>query len=342
MKKTFRLPADKTYTRAASFIIVAVVYVLALAVGVLSYLWLAPVLRTSCLAYGPASSGASCIGLGCDWLALFVADVIATVFTWVCGLLWRNVSVYDPYWSVAPPVMMTAWVIWHGSWDVPTILLLIGVWVWAIRLTYNWAITFKGLAHEDWRYTKFRTQNWFIFQVINFFGLNLVPTIVVFLAMLPGFALIESGYSANWLTWVAFLLCLTAPTIQLIADTQSHAFRRAHPGEVCNVGLWKHGRHPNYFGEVLMWWAVWFLYASVTFFPTLCGGACGLGGVESVAAGASDGAATGSLWAGFWLISGAIANTLLFLCISIPLMEARQLKNKPGYAEYRRHTRLFI
>lgn len=304
MKKTFRLPADKSYSRAASFVIVAIVYVLALALGVLSYLWLAPVLRTSPLAV-PA--------LGCDWLALFVADVIATVFTWACGLLWRNVSVYDPYWSVAPPLMMTAWVIWHGSWDVPTALLLIGVWVWAIRLTYNWAITFKGLAHEDWRYTKFRSQNQFIFQVINFFGLNMVPTIVVFLAMLPGFALIESGYSANWMTWVAFLVCLAAPTIQLIADTQSHAFRRAHPGEVCNVGLWKHGRHPNYFGEVLMWWAVWMIYVSVA-----------------------------GLRENLWLVSGAVANTLLFLCISIPLMEARQLKNKPGYAEYRRHTRLFI
>ncbi len=43
-----------------------------------------------------------------------------------------------------------------------------------------------------------------------------------------------------------------------------------------------------------------------------------------------------------WTISGAIANTLLFLCISIPLMESRQLKNKPDYAQNPRETRMLI
>ena len=43
-----------------------------------------------------------------------------------------------------------------------------------------------------------------------------------------------------------------------------------------------------------------------------------------------------------WFICGPIAMTLLFVCVSVPLMEKRQLQNKPGYAEYRERTRMFL
>ncbi len=242
---------------------------------------------------------------------LFLADVVATVVVWGFGIVFKNVSVYDPYWSVAPPVILSAWAIYKNVFPVPVILLLVAVWYWGIRLTGNWAYTFKGLAHEDWRYTRYReTQSPFLFQVTNFFGLNMMPTVLVFAAMLPGLGLYEKGLEANLLTWIGLIVCLSSTTIQLIADTQIHRFRKAHPGEYCRVGLWKHGRHPNYFGEIQMWWGVWVMYVSVRGFD--------------------------------WLILGPIAMTILFLFISIPMMERRQLQNKPGYAEYQSRTRRLI
>jgi steroid 5-alpha reductase family enzyme len=183
-------------------------------------------------------------------------------------------------------------------------------------------ITFKGIGHEDWRYTKYRSQHPLVFHTINLFGLNMMPTLIVFAAMLPGLKLFESPFDMNTLfvndghlfttilLCLAFLTCLVAPTIQLIADKQSHDFRAANPDKVCNVGLWKHGRHPNYFGEILFWWGIWMMYSAFNGFD--------------------------------WYICGAIAMTALFLGISIPLMEQRQLANKPGYAEYRKQTRMLI
>ena len=76
------------------------------------------------------------------------------------------------------------------------------------------------------------------------------------------------------------------------------------------MGLWKRGRHPNYFGEISMWWGVWLMYAS-------------LYGLDL-------------------LVLAPVAMTCLFLFISIPMMERRQLDNKPGYAEYRKQTRILI
>jgi steroid 5-alpha reductase family enzyme len=123
--------------------------------------------------------------------ALFAADVLATVIVWAFGLLYTNVSVYDPYWSVFPPVAFLLWACYMHVWSLPVILLLIASWYWGWRLTRNWVITFKGIAHEDWRYTKYRSLHPVLFHLINLFGLNMVPTLVVFAAMLPGLKLYE-------------------------------------------------------------------------------------------------------------------------------------------------------
>lgn len=219
--------------------------------------------------------------------------------------------------------MLTGWAIHCGNITLPGVLVLIAVWYWGIRLTGNWAYTFRNLDAEDWRYTKYRTeQKPFIFQIINFFGLNMMPTIVVFLAMLPGLDLISSvethgraslRNATSLRTWIGFAVCLAAATIQLIADTQRHRFAKEHKGEVCKVGLWKHGRHPNYFGEFAMWWGIWIMFVSVNGFTNH-----------------------------LWYVVGPIAMTCLFLFISIPLMEKRQLQNKPGYAQYKKETRILI
>ena len=243
-------------------------------------------------------------------IRLFLADVLATVVVWGFGLLYENVSVYDPYWSVFPPIAFLLWTFYTDVWSVSVILLLIASWYWGWRLTRNWVITFKGIGHEDWRYTKYRSQHPLVFHIINLFGLNMMPTLVVFAAMLPGLKLFETFAPANILTYLGCIVCIASATIQLIADKQSHDFRAAHPGKVCNVGLWKHGRHPNYFGEIQFWWGIWIMYAS-------------LNGIDMY-------------------IGGAIALTALFLGISVPLMEKRQLANKPDYAEYRRQTRILI
>ncbi len=288
----------RTYSKWSSIALITAIYVFAGLVG-----WL--VFRFS------AGEGWS------DLYALLAADVVATVVVWAFGLLYENVSVYDPYWSVFPPVVFLLWAFHTGVWTLPVILLLVASFYWGWRLTRNWAITFKGIAHEDWRYTKYRSLHPALFHLINFFGLNMVPTLVVFAAMLPGLKLYELStvnYQLSIINYcllgIGFLVCLASATIQLIADKQSHDFRAAHPGEVCNVGLWKHGRHPNYFGEIQFWWGIWGMYVP-------------FGGLD-------------------WYILGPIAMTALFLGISIPLMEHRQLANKPGYADYRKQTRLLI
>lgn len=281
-------------SRPLSFLIIFLIYAAATAVG-LSVFFLRPV--------------------SSDLWNLFLADAAATVFVWLWGLVFRNVSVYDPYWSVAPPVLLTTCAIAWGSATLPSRLLLAAVWIWAVRLTANWACTFRGMEHEDWRYTKYRNEKSpAVFQIINFFGLNMMPTVVVFLCMLPGILLLRDGSSAAGpLTWAGFTLCIAAVALQLASDTQSHNFRKLHRGEVCMVGLWHYGRHPNYLGEILFWWGIWLMYVSIA-------------GIKEAP----------------YMIAGPVLMTCMFRFISVPLMEHRQLATKPGYASYLETTGMFL
>lgn len=277
-------------SRIASFVVIFIIYLIATAIGFFVFS-----LRKD----------------GEDILFLLWADIAATVIVWLFGVLFKNSSIYDPYWSVAPIVMLTALAYHYCIFSVPAILLLLAVWLWGIRLTANWAYTFSNMNHQDWRYTRFKEKYPRYWQIINFGGINFMPTIVVFLAMLPAFYLLKLDVEATIFSYLAYIICVLAAVLQLISDLQMHSFRKRYKGKVCNVGLWKYSRHPNYLGEILFWWGVYFITLSVA--P--------------------------QYW---WTGIGALANTLLFAFISIPLMEKRQLLNKPEYAEYMGKTAVLI
>lgn len=242
-------------------------------------------------------------------LALLITDVAATVFVFIFSLIFRNASVYDPYWSVQPVVIIAFYAAVYGM-NLLGWLLVAVVFYWGIRLTANWAYTFRNLTAQDWRYTMLKEKTKFFYPVINFIGIHMVPTLVVYLCILPAVTAIYEKAAFNPWCLACIALSVIAPTIQLIADIQMHQYRKNRTTPFIRVGLWKHGRHPNYLGEILMWWGV--------------GGACVI--------------AMPDKW---YLLAGAAANTLLFLCVSVPMADGRQSK-KPGFAEYKKETRMFI
>ena len=104
--------------------------------------------------------------------------------------------------------------------------------IWAVRLTGNWAYTFLDQNKQDWRYDMYKEKFPRLWHVVNFTGINQMPTIMVFLAMIPGFILIEktasSSLQSNLWTWLGFIVCIGAVTLQVISDTQAHRFRKTH------------------------------------------------------------------------------------------------------------------
>lgn len=273
--------------RLASFIVLALVYIVAASIGIIIY-------RNVKLEW---------------WLSLLIVDVIATIVIFIFGLIFKNASVYDPYWSVQPPVILLGFAACNKL-SLFSILLLVVVFYWAIRLTANWAYTFKNLNHQDWRYSMLNEKTKRFYPIINFIGIHMVPTLVVYGCVLPAVYAIRNRLTLNLFSFLFLFLSITAATIQAIADIQMHKFRKNKNSIFIRNGLWKHSRHPNYLGEILMWWGV----GLAVLFADL------------------------SVW---YLLCGALANTMLFLAVSIPLADGRQSR-KEGFGEYKIQTRMLF
>ncbi len=243
------------------------------------------------------------------WLDLLIADVAATIFVFIFSVVFDNASVYDPYWSVQPVVIVAGFASFHKI-TAATVLLLISIVFWGIRLTGNWAYVFGGLKQEDWRYVKLKKENGKLYPLINLAGIHLMPTLIVYMCTLPAVFVTRDEVRANAGSIAGTAICVGAAVLQLIADTQMHRYRKSGRHGLIRTGLWKYARHPNYLGEILMWWGI--AVQAVSVMP--------------------------GRW---WLAAGAIANTVLFLTVSIPLADKRQ-SVKPGYAEYKAQTRCLL
>lgn len=235
--------------------------------------------------------------------ATLIADVVATVVVFAASLAVRNSSMYDPYWSVIPPLL--AWAFAARGQDVPvarTVLLMLALGVWAIRLTSNWARGWSGLGHEDWRYQMLRDDTGLPRWLIDFLAVHLYPTLQVWAATLGMYAALTLGTrSFGWLDVVAAVVIVGAAALQFIADEQMRTHRRTSPHVPCRSGLWALSRHPNYFGEATVWWGVW------------------LFGVAGHPA---------SWW---WTLIGPVSMTALLRGASTPMMDKRSLARRPGY-----------
>ncbi len=120
-----------------------------------------------------------------------IADIIATIIVYFFSMIFKNASLYDPYWSVQPIVITFYFFFFYDAnplISIRQIIVLLLVLSWGIRLTGNWIKGWKGINHEDWRYKEFRRQNPKWFWLINFFGIQMMPTLLVYFACLSNYS----------------------------------------------------------------------------------------------------------------------------------------------------------
>jgi steroid 5-alpha reductase family enzyme len=174
-------------------------------------------------------------------------------------------------------------------------------------------ITFPGLHQQDWRYDQLKRQSGRFFPLVNLFGIQVMPTLIVYACLLPGFYYLRLGGGMNFGVIVGLLLILGGAILELIADRQMQTFRKQVQDrtQLIRTGVWRYSRHPNYLGEITVWWGVYLVLLSA--YPA------------------------------YWYLGfGALANTCLFLFISIPLADKHLATYKTGYEAYRRETRMLL
>lgn len=252
-------------------------------------------------------------------LTFLIIDVACTLIIYLFSLIFKNASIYDPYWSVAPAVILPTFMILSGYDNVFGWILIACVWIWSLRLTINCFVNFKNLETKDWRYQMLQEKHPKLYFLINLFGIHLFPTFMVFIGMLPAFMFFEMSSKTNPTIGhiIALIIILGAIVIETIADYQMYQFRKQNnkPEAIMNQGLWKNSRHPNYLGEILFWIGIYLAFASYS-------------EVEFAVV--------------FGTAFSPIAMFTMFVFISVPLLEKRMKQRKPGYQEYINNTNMFL
>ncbi len=245
-------------------------------------------------------------------LVVLAGAVVAMTVVWEIQRRQRNAGWVDVAWSY----LMGAAAVYYaatGTGDsVPRVVVAVLAGLWGLRLGTHLFVRVAG-EPEDGRYKHMRGAigdaqgKWYAFFLFQagLTALLSVPFWVVAQNPTPGFTPLVALAIAIWLVAVGG---------EAIADRQLARFRAdpGNKGKVCNIGLWRYSRHPNYFFE----WLHWFTYVAL------------------------------AIGAPYWWLSliGAVL-MLVSLCwvTGIPFVEQQSLRSRgDAYREYQRTTSVFV
>lgn len=255
-------------------------------------------------------------------LITLILDLIFTTVIFIFCVLSRSSSVYDPMWGFAPLPLVFFWSFLSDYYDTAkNIIVIIVVGIYFARHMFIFFRGWPGLQFEDFRYIKLAKdlekfkQASFIFL---YFGYYAVPSVMVLLGMVPVYYITQATKIENGAFYVGIVVCISGILLSHIADQQLKNYRERNSGDSGNSkgyideGLWRYSRHPNYLGEIMMWWGLYIM----------CVG--------------TDGVKT-------WTWVGALVVFVLFEFGTITMMEKHLLERRPGYAvQQRRVNRLMF
>jgi steroid 5-alpha reductase family enzyme len=252
-----------------------------------------------------------------DW-TLYLYGLAATslllLLTWIMSIFKRDVSIVDSTWSLMFLAMALAYTspAWlFGEMNPRVILLLVLVSAWAVRLSVY--ITWRNRGEgEDRRYQVIRRKHEPGFALKSLYLVFGLQGLLAWFISLPLLATATGTAALGMLDVIGVLVFLLGFGFETVADAQLAAFRALpeNRGKVLDRGLWRYTRHPNYFGECLVWWGVYLM---------------------AVAAG------------GWWSFPAPLLMTFLLLRVSgVTLLESDISERRPAYRDYVHLTNAFI
>lgn len=231
---------------------------------------------------------------------------------WVLSVVLGDASIVDIVWGAG--FVVVAWSSWISSdADGPAALAVrVCVTVWGLRLAayLAWRNLGKG---EDFRYQAMRRKYGSRFPLVSFVTVFLLQGVLMWIVSLPVQVVHDINPQASPFLVVGLAVWVIGLAFEVLGDIQLARFKSdpTSTGRVLESGLWRYTRHPNYFGDFLVWWGIAIMALS------------------SVA----------SLFG----VIGAVAMSVLLMRVSgVPMLEHSMAKRRPGYVEYQRRTSAFF
>ncbi len=239
-----------------------------------------------------------------------VAVAIYMSVIYVVSLYKKDMSIIDIAYGPAFVVAALAQLMAMGAGGLHFFTLLVLVSIWALRLALQIGIRKIGKG-EDYRYKDIKKKmgpNW---KLKSYFSVFLFQGLLVLIIGSPVLiTVINKTSQTGLLYYLGIMLFAWGFYWEAVSDIQKYRFKKRGEKGFIQSGLWQYSRHPNYFGEVCMWWAIGMIALEVPFG-----------------------------WAG--LIGPVVITSLLLFVSGVPLLEKRYEK-KPGFNEYKERTSIFI
>ena len=244
------------------------------------------------------------------YLLLALLLLIHVIFWYVVSLAVKRMDVADIAWGIGFPLLSWGAFIITG-FSLGALIVNILVSLWGLRLAFH--IYFRNQnKKEDPRYAEWR-RSWSNFYLRSFLQVFFLQSVLLYIIAIPAiFINISKSPNLNLFVILGTAVWLIGFYFETVGDRQLAAFIKnpANKGKIMKEGLWKYTRHPNYFGEVVMWWGIFI---------------CGLGLPYAI-----------------YTIVGPVTITYLLLFVSgIPLLEKRYVGNTE-YESYKKATSAFF
>jgi len=247
---------------------------------------------------------------------VFTLGAVAAVMTlvWVVSLRMRDVSIVDIAWGADGALIALLTFFMTDGAPARKLLITGMVTFWGVRLALH--IWWRKRGHgEDFRYAAMRAEHGRAFPVRSLFTVFLLQAVLIWVISAPVqlAALSPTPAGLVLFDYLGIGIWLVGLGIESLADHQLRNFLaiEENRGKVMDRGLWRYSRHPNYFGESLIWWGIFLVAASVP-------------------------------WGWITFVSPLLMTFLLLKVSGVPMLEKGLAERRTGYREYMERTSPFV
>jgi steroid 5-alpha reductase family enzyme len=229
----------------------------------------------------------------------------------ILALMRKDNSIVDVAWGIGFIIIAVYTTIQSGEVDLRKMIVTLLVTLWGLRLSFHIMVRNSGKG-EDFRYLAWR-KTWKFFFIRSFFQIFMLQGLFMLIVSMPVW-FINSGNGGPLGLWDSLGLIVfgTGFLFEAIADYQLVDFKKntANTGKIITTGLWAVSRHPNYFGEALVWLGLSFYALS---FP----------------------------YGWYTLVSPVIMTLLLRFVSGVPMLE-KKYAGRPDWEDYKSKTAAFV
>ena len=242
------------------------------------------------------------------FIAIITIFVSANV-GFIVSLIKKRNDIADIFWGIG--FVLVAWTsfLFSDNLNYHSLLVNILVTIWGVRLALHIGLRNRGKG-EDFRYKAWRESWGKTFFIRSYLQVFILQGFLLFVISLPIIFVNQQNAEFSVFSAIGLVIWTIGFLFEAIGDYQLRQFTKntANKGKIIQNGLWKYTRHPNYFGEVVLWQGIFFF----------------------------------ALPFGFWTIISPITITLLILYVSgIPLLE-KKYENNAEFMEYKKRTSAFF